>query len=421
MLTNAELAQFLTSIVALLLAAHSMGFVFERLRLPRVVGEITGGFLLGPSCLGILWPDGAGWLLPDAPLQTQLLNAFHWIGLTLLMFTAGFRVQHGLLTRDRKVVLVLLVSATVIPFGAGWLATRMIDLSAYVGPNGDLQTLSIVLAIAVAVTSIPVISRIFLDLDLIETRFARIVLAVSTMQDIILWTVLAMAMGAAGAGAEGLMSNAPFAVAGPVLFCAVGLAVGPIVLRYVQTLRIATLLRSAKLGFALIWCFLVAQVAALLNINIVFGAFVAGVALGSLKPGQMEEEKNQISKFSFAFFIPLYFALVGHAIDIPNAFDLPLFLGFLLFSTAVEGLCAFAAMRGLGFDRLTGFNFSVAMNTRGGPGIVLASVTYGVGLIDERLFVALVLTAITTSVVAGAWFRHIVQRGRPLIGPGGPE
>tara|TARA_E500000331_G_C16995145_1_gene599482 strand:- start:26 stop:316 length:291 start_codon:yes stop_codon:yes gene_type:complete len=95
MLTNAELAEFLKAIVVLLLAAHSMGFVFDKLHLPRVVGEITGGFVLGPSCLGLVAPSVAAQLISGSPLQEQLLSAFHWVGLTLLMFTAGFRVQHG--------------------------------------------------------------------------------------------------------------------------------------------------------------------------------------------------------------------------------------------------------------------------------------------------------------------------------------
>ena len=120
MLTNAELANFLTSIVALLLAAHLMGFAFERMRLPRVVGEITGGFVLGPSCLGYFAPEITEFLIPGDPFQDRLLNAFHWVGLTLLMFTAGFRVQHGVFQHDKRVMLVLLASVTVLPFLAGW-------------------------------------------------------------------------------------------------------------------------------------------------------------------------------------------------------------------------------------------------------------------------------------------------------------
>jgi Kef-type K+ transport system membrane component KefB len=156
----------------------------------------------------------------------------------------------------------------------------------------------------------------------------------------------------------------------------------------------------------------------MLDVNIVFGAFVAGIVLGSLKPGQMEEEKKQISDFSLAFFIPLYFAIVGYAIDLPKAFDLELFLVFLVFSTLVEGICAFLAIRFLRFNMLTGVNFAVALNTRGGPGIVLASIAHGVGLIDERMYVALVLTAIVTSIAAGAWFQFATRKGLLLMNDG---
>ena len=66
--------------------AHSLGYAFERLRLPRVIGEICGGLLLGPSVLGLLLPGVAGWLLPDDILNAKLLSAVYWLGLILLFF-----------------------------------------------------------------------------------------------------------------------------------------------------------------------------------------------------------------------------------------------------------------------------------------------------------------------------------------------
>jgi len=69
MLTNFELSQFLISVVALLIMAHSVGYAFERMALPRVIGEICGGFLLGPSVLGLVFPDVAGSLVPSRDCQ----------------------------------------------------------------------------------------------------------------------------------------------------------------------------------------------------------------------------------------------------------------------------------------------------------------------------------------------------------------
>jgi len=111
----------------------------------------------------------------------------------------------------------------------------------------------------------------------------------------------------------------------------------------------------------------------------------------------------------------MYFAIIGFRIDLPGAFDAPLFLGFLIFSTTIEGVCVFVTMRLSRCNTLTSWHFAVAMNTRGGPGIVLASVAFDFGLIDERFFVTLVLVAIITSLAAGAWFRHAVAAGLPLL------
>src|SRR5690606_11187895 len=79
----------------------------------------------------------------------------------------------------------------------GWTAPQVFDFTPYAGPNGGILPLTLVIAIAFAVTSIPVISKIFLDLKIIESRFARIVLAAATAQDLLLWVALSVATAVA--------------------------------------------------------------------------------------------------------------------------------------------------------------------------------------------------------------------------------
>ncbi|MGI9292862.1 MAG: cation:proton antiporter [Pseudomonadales bacterium] len=394
--------------------AHSVGYAFQRMHLPRVVGEIFGGLLIGPSVLGSVMPGLAGWLVPDDFLNAKLLSAVYWLGLVLLMFTAGFRVQRRFDSEDRRFAGLLLAGATVIPFSAGWAVTHWIDLNTYVGPNGNAFTLGLVFAIAVTVTSIPVISRIFIDLGIIQTRFAKIVLAASTIQDVLLWAALAIATKLATEPSPSVM-DAGLAAGRTLVFTAAALLVGPPLLRFANRMRLNLILKSSRLGYTLVWCFLMVSLAAALDVNVVFGAFLAGIVLGSIPSSEFQDAKEQISSFGLAFFIPIYFAIIGFRIDIPGAFDGVLFLGFLLFSTTIEGLCVFVTMRLARFNTLTSWHFTVAMNTRGGPGIVLASVAFDFGLIDERLFVTLVLAAIVTSLAAGAWFRHVVAVGLPLL------
>src|SRR5467141_3129365 len=129
--------------------------------------------------------------------------------------------------------------------------------------------------------------------------------------------------------------------------------------------------------------------ASLLNVNVVFGAFLAGIAIGMMPEEVFALAKAQVKSISLAVFTPVYFAVVGLKLDLIHSFDILFFLGFLI--------------------------FSIALNARGGPGIVLATVAFDMGLISETFFVALVLTAIVTSLIAGFWLRYVKKKGWELL------
>jgi Kef-type K+ transport system membrane component KefB len=173
--------------------------------------------------------------------------------------------------------------------------------------------------------------------------------------------------------------------------------------------------KSSGAGYILFLCFLFSAVASLLNVNIIFGAFLAGVAIGVMPAPSFSKEKDHIKEIALAFFTPLYFAIVGLKLDLIQQFDLKFFLFFLLFTTVFETMGTLAASRLIKKDWLTSFNFAVAMNTRGGPGIVLATIAYDLGIINATFFVTLVLIAIFTSLLAGTWFRFVLSKGYELL------
>src|SRR4029077_20661607 len=96
------------------------------------------------------------------------------------------------------------VAGTTIPFVAGLAISQMIDQRSLWGPNGNTTSFVLVFAIALAITSIPVISRIMHDLGILDTPFARVVLGVAVLEDLVLYVVLAIAIGYAGAQAGAL-------------------------------------------------------------------------------------------------------------------------------------------------------------------------------------------------------------------------
>ena len=412
-LTTAELTRIFLVLVVLLFSAHTLGYLFQRIRLPRVVGEIGGGLLLGPTVLGFFAPDAHRWLFAAFEAESRLISLFYWFGLVLLMFTSGFDLQKSLDRDDKRTIIGLTLGSTIIPFAVGWLAPYFFDFSPYLGEKKNVLALQIIIAIATAVTSIPVLTKIFIDLNIIRTRFAKIVLSTATIHDVILWVALAVATGLVGAGSSSVSSILSHLLL-TALFFGVALLVIPKTLNVLNQSDWNHLMRSSVVGYMLFICFLFAAVASYLSVNVVFGAMLGGVVIG-MSPGQFVKEKVHIKEVSLAFFVPLYFAIVGLKLDLVRHFDPWFFVWFFLITTAAQMLGTMAAARILGKDTLSSFNFGVAMSDRGGPAIVLATVAFEVGIINETFFVSLVLIAVITSLMAGMWFRFILMKGYPLL------
>jgi Kef-type K+ transport system membrane component KefB len=421
-LNDLELTRFFVALLLLVGTAHVGAIVFARLRLPRVIGEIAGGLLLGPTVLGALAPDAQRWVFDAFPAEGKLIALTSWFGLILLMFVSGLEIRTGLSRADRRVFFPLLFGATLLPFGAGLAAPFVHDFSSYMGPRGNTASLVIIIGIAVAITSIPVISKIFLDLGIINTRFARLVLAVAAVEDIALWGLLAVATGLAGA--EGAAPSTMELVTTPLVtigFFVAALTVLPMALRRTQRSRAHALIDTRPSRFALLTCLALVAMATLSGVNVVFGALLAGMAIARLPGNVAQETRRRVRGFAMNFFTPVYFAVVGLKLDLASHFDVWFFVGFLVFCTIVKTLGTAVAARAATGDWLSTVNLAAALNCRGGPGIVLATVAFDLEIIDERFFVAMVLVAVVTSVMAGSWFRYVLGRGWELLRVRGEE
>jgi Kef-type K+ transport system membrane component KefB len=413
-LSNIELTRFFFAIVLLLVSALFFGYLFRRFKMPKVIGEIFGGFILGPSFLGFFFPEIFNWIFNAFESEGKLISLIYWLGLVLLMFVSGFEIQKAFNKGDKKLITAVILGATIIPFIAGWLAPSFYDFSSVMGVKNNMLALKIIIAIAVAVTSIPVISKIFLDLNIINTRFAKIVLAAATIHDVILWVALAIATGLVSAEAMSF-SKISSTVMITLIFFGIALLLMPKLIRFSNNLRANLLIKSSISGYTLFICFFFAAIASILDVNIVFGAFLAGIIIGTMPEDKFGNVKGQIKEISLGFFIPIYFAVIGIKLDLIHNLDISFLLGFLLFSTlfVVVGTIIFAKF--VKTDWFSSFNLGIAMSARGGPGIVLATVAFDLGIINETFFASLVFIAIVTSLLAGCWFRFVLSKGWKLL------
>jgi Kef-type K+ transport system membrane component KefB len=418
-MSSAEFGSFSLVLVVLLSTAHLLGQLFIRLRQPRVVGEILAGVLVGPSVLGHFAPGlsvaifQAGSVPGPVGLKYQAIVGFLYnLGLVLLMFSSGAEAQGLFRREDRREVAWLGVMGTALPFAAAVVAAPLLPLDAVAGPANQRVPLLLVIGIAVAVTSIPVISKIFHDLQILHTRFARLVLGIAVMEDILLWGVLAVATALATSGAAPSLTIAAHLAAALVYF-ALGLTVLPRLVRWLTRAPWNVLARNAPVAYVVSVIFAYTALAAAVDVNLAFAAFLAGYAL--VRDEELKEPRGVLDRVSFSVFIPLYFAVVGYQLDVIRTFSFSMVAIVLAAACLVKLLSAGLGARLAGFPWRDSVNLSITLNARGGPGIVLASIAFDAKIINEAFFTTLVLLAVLTSQAAGAWLDYVLRKGWPLL------
>ncbi|MGE5323338.1 MAG: cation:proton antiporter [Actinomycetota bacterium] len=399
-------------LAVLLATAHLLGHLFVRLRQPRVIGEILAGILLGPFVLGKLpFYTHLLQLNVDAVSKKAALDLLYQLGLLLLMFVSGAETRALFQRHERRQIAWLAAVGTVLPFFLMLGLASLLPLGWFIGVKASRTALILVMSIAVAVTSIPVISRIFFDLKILHTRFARLVLGVAVLEDIGLWAVLAVAT--ALAESTGLPERKiAIHVLLTLVYFALGLTIAPRAMKRISKSRFNLLANSSPVSFTLLIVFSYVAVAGLMDVNLVFAAFLAGFAVSRKRLGEALET---ISRFSFALFIPAYFALVGYSLIFGKEFSLLMLAGFVAGACVLKLLSVALGARLAGFRGLDVINLAVATNARGGPGIVLASVAYEAGIISPAFYTTLVLVAVITSQAAGAWLDLVLRRGWALL------
>lgn len=417
-MSNSAITSVLFALLLLVGVAQILGYVFVRLRQPKVVGEILAGVVLGPALLGRV--PALARLMTGAQHQGNILDFVYWLGLLLLMFLAGAETQQ-LFTRDeRREVGWLAIVGTGLPFLVGLLLAPWIIRPSLAGPNGNRVSLTIILAVGVAVTSVPVVSKIFADLKILHTRFARLVLGVAVLEDIVLWLALAIATAVAGKAALHPRAMSAHLLA-TVAYFVLGLTLVPRLVKRINKARFNVVAKHSPVGYSLAVLLAYCVIAGLMDVSLVFAAFLAGFAVVHRKRRLFADALDAIGKVAFAFFIPAYFAIVGLKLDLIRGVSLWMMVAFIGGTCLIKVLSVSLAGRCAGFRGLDLLNLAITTNARGGPGIVLASVAFDAGIISPKFYTTLVVAAVVTSQIAGAWLDYVMRRGWALLTPSAAE
>jgi Kef-type K+ transport system membrane component KefB len=423
-MSAADFGQFVLTIAVLLGAVHGLAYVTERLKQPRILGEILAGVLLGPFVLKLLAPGVYSKLFSFSSAAETILGFLYQLGLILLMFCSGAETRR-LLARENRNKTILLI--TVSDLGSFFIvlacgALGFIPLESLTGSLGRPPATLLIVAIAVSVTSIPVISRIFWDLGIMHTRFASLLLGYAVLEDIALWVVLAFAMALAKSGSiqdQNLGGNVAAHVFSTLLYMLGAMIIMPAVLRRAGRARWNVLSQASEVGYIVFILMVYCATASLFDVNLQFAALLAGYGVvGGIRGTERERlaaPLGAIAKVSFGVFVPLYFGMVGYKLVFGREFSWAVLLVFLTVSSVIALATKALAARLSGFRGLDIVNIAITTNARGGPGIVLASVAYDAHLINAAFYTALVITAVLTSQACGTWLQYVLAKGLPLL------
>lgn len=389
--------------LALLLAgAYLGGRLLEAVGAPKVVGEILGGMVLGGTLLAYFFPNAMQAVFQGYPEEGKVLNLFYQLGLIFLMFCSGFNTRIEIGRKNRKIIGCVFIGATILPMiaaipFAGWMQSH------FIGESGNQTAFLLVFVIGVAITSIPVISKIFFDMGVMDTAFSNTVLTVSTLQDLCLWILLNLATRMAEQGEADLLDMLLVSVFTIGMFLVAKVLADHLHGAYRKQVRVTDFY---TISFIALLC--TCAVLCYLGINIMYSAFLVGYIVKSVSQRDESAEKRMeaVSNFAFSFFVPIYFALVGLQLNLLHYFSPVRFAMFFLLAFGLEAAGTILMLLFTNLRRKVIFNFAVTMNARGGPGIVLATVAYSSNIINLEFFTVLILTTMLSSLIAGYWLRN---------------
>lgn len=413
-LTSENLTVLFLSVGVILATARIGAELVQRFGQPSVLGEILAGILLGPTCLGVIAPEWFRFLFPREGVTPAVLEGFNTIGLAMFLLVAGLEVDLSTIWRQGRAAMSVGVAGIALPFGFGLAAGIVAPRQFGMAPDSDPFTFTFFLATALSISALPVIAKTLMDLNLYRTDLGMVVIAASVFNDLIGWIVFAIVLGMMKTNSAASALSISTTIVLTLAFATVLLTAGRWAIhRSLPFIQAHTSWPGGVMGFALALTLLGAAFTQWVGVHAIFGAFLVGVAVGD-SPHLRERTRMTMHHFISFIFAPLFFGSIGLSVDFGKNFD-PLLCTLVLALACVGKVfgCAIGARLG-GMARAEAWATGFAMNARGAMEIILGLLALQRGVIDERMFVALVVMAIGTSMLSGPMMRLVLRLERPV-------
>jgi Kef-type K+ transport system membrane component KefB len=402
------MALLLLQMSIVLLVAVVCGRVAQRLGQARVVGEITGGILIGPSVFGRFFPHLSTDLFPQSSLaELEILST---VGLVLFLFLIGMELDYKQLSRQRGTTMAASGASILLPCIMAAILAH--PLRTRFAPHGTGSIPFVLfLGIAMSITAFPVLARILEERNLHATQLGTTAILCAAVNDVVGWCMLAIAL--ALIGEAGGPSSLPIRLLGLAVYLFVMLGVvRPLAARFVAR-RHNPELSLGLLGVTVAGVLLSAAATDKIGIHPLFGAFLAGVCFPRVEHWQIAI-RERLDMLVSVLLLPLFFALTGMRtrFDLLNDSSMWVWTGIVL-AAAVFGKMGGAALaaRWTGQSWRDAIALGALLNTRGLVELIVLNIAYNVGAFTPALFTMMVVMALVTTMTTAPVLNLLGIRG----------
>ena len=330
---------FLVQLITLMAVGRLLGEVMNCIGQPSVMGMLLGGIILGPSVLGVLWPDLQHAIFPKTPEQKAMLDGISQFGILLLLLLTGMETDLKLVGKVGKAALSISLTGVAVPFMCGFALGQFMPEALLPHPDQRLLT-SLFLGTALSISSIKIVAAVVREMGFTRRDLGQIIVASAICEDSIGWVIIAITLSLAQAGTVDLV-DVGRAVLGTAVFLIASFTIG----RRIVFFLIRWTNDNFESDFPVITTILVimgimALTTHFIGVHTVLGAFVAGVLIGK-SPILSKHIDEQLRGLILAFFMPVFFGIAGLSADLTVLKD-PTLLVMALGLIAIATLGKFA-------------------------------------------------------------------------------
>lgn len=384
----------LLQIITILFFVRIFGWICQKIGQPTVIGEIIAGVVLGPSVLGLLFPDISNLIFPASSIgNIKLLSE---IGLILFMFIVGMELDLKVLKNRADDAVLISHSCIALLFTSG-AALAYFIYPYFTHPDARFIPFALFMGIAMSITAFPVLARIVHERGLNKTPLGAMVITCAAFDDVTAWCLLAAVIAIAKAGTfVSSLFVILFAVSYVIIMFKL---VRPFLKRVADLQTSKNIINKSVVGIFFLILFLSSYTTSIIGIHPLFGAFLAGVIM----PQNLNFRKlfiDKIEDISLLILLPLFFVYTGLNTEIGLLNDSSLWILCLIIialATAGKFLGGTLVSRFAGFDWKSSMTIGALMNTRGLMELVVLNIGLDLGILSSEVFAMMVVMALTTT------------------------